>query len=296
MQWYGQMLKGLDTNGDGKIDEAEVGQDGRRKYYAERIIRRAGLEPKYPISLKRVQEGLKKTSGQSSSSSSSSKSKKEGTPLVPGFDVETETLPVPGFGGTIEEQAKTVATGTRSSSTPSTSSRSSRSSTSSRDSSSTSSRDSSSSSSTSTRGREYEVRRYAQSLLRQYDKNRNGKLEKDEWSNMRGSPEKSDRNKDGVITSEELTDRLMNYSRGRAGGGRSNSSKESYRALSAIERLPDGLPDWFAELDSNEDGQVAMSEYATQWSDAKAREFELYDLNNDGIITPPECLEADEDE
>ena len=60
--------------------------------------------------------------------------------------------------------------------------------------------------------------------------------------------------------------------------------------------LPKGLPDWFVERDSNEDGQVAMCEYATYWSDAKALEFGFYDLNNDGIITPLECLEADEDQ
>jgi len=279
LQWYEQMLKGWDTNGNGMIDEAEVSEDGRRKYYVERIVQRAGMTVKYPIPIKRVNEGLKKSGGQGSSSSS--KSKKEGTPLVPGFGAEVEVSAVPGFGGTIEEQEKAAAASRRAPTSAAQSSQSSH---------------SSGESSTSSRNREHEVRRYAQSLLKQYDKNRNGKLEKDEWQDMKGNPAESDRNKDGIITSEELTNRLVNYSRGRSGGGDgSDSSRRSYRFLSPSERLPDGLPDWFAELDSNEDGQVAMCEYATLWSDAKALEFEFYDLNNDGLITPMECLEADED-
>jgi hypothetical protein len=47
------------------------------------------------------------------------------------------------------------------------------------------------------------------------------------------------------------------------------------------------------DQDANGDGQVAMAEYASFWSDGKAREFARYDLDRDGIITPRECLNAD---
>jgi hypothetical protein len=49
------------------------------------------------------------------------------------------------------------------------------------------------------------VRRYAEALLRQYDKNKNGVLEKDEWSQMPEQWRTADRNGDGKITLEELT-------------------------------------------------------------------------------------------
>jgi hypothetical protein len=63
--------------------------------------------------------------------------------------------------------------------------------------------------------------------------------------------------------------------------------------LPAIDRLPDGLPDWFARKDVNGDGQVTMSEYSSEWSAEKAREFTRYDLNGDGIVTPQECLQVE---
>ncbi|NQT37484.1 MAG: hypothetical protein HQ581_08350 [Planctomycetes bacterium] len=70
--------------------------------------------------------------------------------------------------------------------------------------------------------------------------------------------------------------------------------RKSYRFRSPTERLPDGLPNWFAQKDADSDGQVAMAEYASSWTDAKALEFTRVDLNNDGLITPKECLRAEE--
>jgi Ca2+-binding EF-hand superfamily protein len=53
------------------------------------------------------------------------------------------------------------------------------------------------------------------------------------------------------------------------------------------------LPDWFVQKDADGDGQVSMAEFATEWTDAKAAEFQKYDMNNDGFITPEECLRAE---
>jgi hypothetical protein len=158
------------------------------------------------------------------------------------------------------------------------------------------------------------MRDYAKSLLRQYDKNKNGVIDKDEWGSMRGDPAKDDLNKDGQLTLDELIVRLNNYSRGKSSGGSSGSTKsyrsrssggsygsksrgdgdkkKTYRVLSPLERLPRGLPDWFARNDKNGDGQIAMSEYAATWSNSKADEFAKYDLNRDGVITPDECLDG----
>ncbi len=156
------------------------------------------------------------------------------------------------------------------------------------------------------------VRRYAEAMLRQYDKNKNNVLEKDEWSQMRSTWHEADANRDGVITLEELAARMANFSRSRSGpssppssppsgtmvaaapsGGGASTPRKSIRFLSPQERLPSGLPDWFVRKDADEDGQVSMAEYARGgWSNALAEEFAKYDLNGDGIVTPEECLKS----
>jgi Ca2+-binding EF-hand superfamily protein len=55
------------------------------------------------------------------------------------------------------------------------------------------------------------VRRYAEGLMKQYDENKNGVLDKEEWAKMSGDPKRADRNEDGIITLDELADRLGAY-------------------------------------------------------------------------------------
>lgn len=74
------------------------------------------------------------------------------------------------------------------------------------------------------------------------------------------------------------------------------STKKSYRIPTATERLPKGLPDWFARNDANADGQVMMAEYMTSLTEQMAADFLKYDLNTDGVITPAECLKVVEAE
>lgn len=54
-------------------------------------------------------------------------------------------------------------------------------------------------------------------------------------------------------------------------------------------RLPPGLPPWFHKLDADGDGQITLSEFAPTASVAALREFEAYDHNRDGVITPQEA-------
>jgi hypothetical protein len=67
---------------------------------------------------------------------------------------------------------------------------------------------------------ESRVRQYAESLLKQYDKNKNGVLEKDEWSQMPERWRGADRNGDGKITLDELVARLAETFRGSPPRGR----------------------------------------------------------------------------
>lgn len=164
---------------------------------------------------------------------------------------------------------------------------------------------------------------YAQGLLRQYDENKSGVLEKNEWEKMKADYHAADVNKDSVITQEELAAKLAGYAstpspttvsstpsgsssttskkwwqKDREGSSSSATGvkaaeKKTYRFLSPTERLPKGLPDWFARNDADGDGQVGMSEYTTTWSESAVAEFEKYDRNRDGVITADECLEVE---
>jgi Ca2+-binding EF-hand superfamily protein len=156
-------------------------------------------------------------------------------------------------------------------------------------------------------------------LIRQYDVNKNGMLERDEWKNMRSEHQAADGNKDQVITVEELAASLQAYSAGGRSGGsgygsrggdrgygdrgygsretggdlRQPAAKKSYRVSSPTERLPKGVPDYFYRNDTDADGQISMSEYATGWSDQIAAEFQKLDKNGDGILTADECVRDD---
>jgi len=147
---------------------------------------------------------------------------------------------------------------------------------------------------------------YAKGLLQQYDKNKNGVLEQEEWSEMKkssktllGDVKENDTNRDGKISIEELIPALMRYSRSRSGsssggfpGRGSDLQKQfAYRFRTALERLPSGMPSEFLQKDTDGDGQVAMAEFlAGQQSEARAAEFAQYDLNGDGFITAEEWL------
>ena len=181
-----------------------------------------------------------------------------------------------------------------------------------------------SSSSSSSGGDFAKFKDYATSLIKQHDQNKNGVLEKDEWRDLKSEHRAADANSDGVITVDELALKLQAYSSGSSSsssansyssksgsstsssdsqkrswggwGSKSNSSttkpteKKDYRFQTATDRLPKGLPDWFLRSDVDADGQVAMVEYSTSWSDSTAAEFQKYDLDGDGFITPEEVL------
>lgn len=147
-----------------------------------------------------------------------------------------------------------------------------------------------------------EVRRLktlARSLLILNDKNKSGKLERSEWSRLEGDPQRSDQNKDGVLTAAELADHLAGYGAReqktrRAKKSKSSTSKKktSYRFLTPHERLPKGLPDWFVKNDTNFDGQISLTEYASSLSTIKLQAFQRMDLNNDGFVVAQEYLSS----
>ncbi len=136
------------------------------------------------------------------------------------------------------------------------------------------------------RGREEEERRRRQdprtreawylsgSIMYRYDLNRNGSLEPNEFRNLGEKAASADADGRGRVDRQELVEWLL-------------------RVAERPERdLPPELPEWFRQRDADADAQVTMAEFAQQWSEDKVTQFEKYDLNSDGIITPEECVGA----
>jgi len=280
--------------------------DGRRRQMLNRMAERAGLDPGRPIPVAKLREAMQRGRGQAGnnrgrgapasgggaarpasggSSTPSSAGKKPPPSKVSGFGVQSNGASVRGFGKTAGDPSRS-SSASAAKSTPATSAGNAE--------------------------EEERYRRAAAGWMRRYDKNNNGKLEREEWKGMRGDPKATDKNGDGVITLDEMTVRVKEYSRNpsrwrRSGSGGSSTSSssgsssasddqekpKSYRFLSPTERLPDGLPEWFTDRDADADGQVAMVEWTTDWSHSKVSDFDAWDMNSDGMITPAECIRAE---
>jgi Ca2+-binding EF-hand superfamily protein len=159
-------------------------------------------------------------------------------------------------------------------------------------------------------------RQEAERAFRSYDRNNDGKITSEEMRRSRYGADLPmyDKNRDGIITMNEMEYR---YARRRVENLQETASNQqrrdersrreekeekqfgyqwgdrrSYRKAPIVERLPDGLPEWFGRDDADQDGQIAMMEFSTDWSDSVMADFNQFDLSRDGLITPRECLRA----
>jgi len=292
--WMQGFLRRLDRNGDGRIDESELDPQGREML--KRMAERAGVEPKLPILIDEFSKSMAERMEQrrpggggppgSGSTAGSPTTVSKEPPKVPGFGASAKPAAVPGFG-----TASATPSGLRLASSGQATA-------------AESSPPQPEASLAPSRRDLDRFRDLALSNIRRYDKNGNGQLEAHEWAGQRERFKAADGNHDGTITRDEMAGWLAQYSRSQGGGSQgdhrsasasparsySAGSPMSYRFRTPTERLPEGLPSWFAQRDVNGDGQVSMAEFATFWSDAKVAEFDQQDANRDGIITPGECL------
>lgn len=305
VQFYEGLMRQMDTNQDGTVSKEEISQSRMGEYLVSRIKERAGVDVSGGFRIDELRQKVidyykQRYGGDSQNAQSSSGSQSSTTSsqpqqsfsilrlgpnvTVPGFGTPTTSSPssptVPGFGS---PTAGSGTPGTSSGTAPTTSTGS------------------------APQGQvlalpppqplDERIRRYAEGLMRQYDENRSGKLEKNEWEKMRGSDwAKADKDGNSELTLQEIGEHLA----AQAGGSSSSSSSgkatpvstKRFIQRSPWDRLPEGLPSWFKEKDRDRDGQVLMAEFTDKWTQDKLREFQKYDLNGDGVITPAECLKV----
>ncbi len=261
-------LTRLDANGNGILDPEE--QQGPAQFLISRM-QQGGMkiEPGKPISLKTLTKGFeemqKSRESGGESSSRGNQEPEEPALLVPGFGIPLEEMPIPplGFGVAAEMLATPVAP---------------------------------------------EDLREAEERMRRYDSDKDGFLSKSEVSRLSGDPMDFDRNRDGKLSVSELA---VRYARRRETEESSRDERKDRRERDSEETVsvPDvydgrksyratpgssseGLPGWFMDKDKNQDNQVSMAEYASEWNDDAVTEFFNFDLSADGVITASECLRA----
>ncbi len=113
----------------------------------------------------------------------------------------------------------------------------------------------------------------ARTLLSRFDSNRNGRLSEVEAGSMGIPFGRMDVNRDGELDRDELQ-AFMSELQDEAGD------------------ISEGLPSWFYERDKNRDNQVAMAEFAEEWTEESLREFNELDTNQDGLLTINEAIQA----
>lgn len=119
----------------------------------------------------------------------------------------------------------------------------------------------------SSRGRQHPMVTAANHIMQRYDTNRNNVLEENEVLSMEGA-KAADYDGDGSVTVVDL----FNWLQRKPASGQPPSQH------------------WFDARDTNQDGQVSMSEYANgeAWTVAISKEFARYDHDGDGFIAKSE--------
>ncbi len=154
--------------------------------------------------------------------------------------------------------------------------------------------------------------RYAERVVRRHDTNGDGRVDAEEWQAMQGQPATADVNGDGQLTVEEFARHLATYGSGRRirlskGGGQgepqpaTEAPNDTAIPANALDRQRDtkfvapvagGTPGWFIERDTDGDAQLTLSEFSPRLRATEVAEFNRYDLNGDGLLTPAELAKA----
>lgn len=273
------MLKRLDTNNNGVLDPDEQA-GGPGKFIVDRMARSdSSIKPGTAIPLNKISDAFQKMRGGGDDRGRDDRGRgdsRQSDPdagltamlLVPGFGIEEDPIPPLGFGPNSAMMAVEVRA---------------------------------------------EDKAEAEKRIREFDRDNDGQLSSEELRRFAGNPLDFDSNQDGKLSAVELSVRYARRrevkqtdeaarNRGRQDRGRGErdsdtsevdyfNGRKSYRILDGSESA-DGVPGFFFDKDSNQDGQVTMAEFADEWTDELINEFFKSDLNRDGIITVEEVLQA----
>ena len=270
-------LSRMDANGNGVLDPSE--QQGPAQFLISRLQQAdPSIKAGQPISIKKVSEAFTKMRGggggndprasRGGGGSSAADQALEPEPLVPGFGVDSEPMPLPGFGATAEMLSVEVTDADR--------------------------KEAAERMARYDRNRDGFITkdelssRFAGNPM-DFDRNKDGRLSEAELAvryarrregeeAARADSKRDYRRKDDRRRKDEKEVDIY--------GGRT-----SYR-VTEPKALPEGLPGFFTDKDRNGDGQVTMPEFASEWTDQLVAEFDKSDLNNDGTITAAEALKA----
>jgi hypothetical protein len=283
------LLRQLDRNGNGMIDadEAEAGPG----QFLQRMLRRGGTEPQFPIPISQLQQTLADSFRTRNAGPSGDQSPGGAPPTAPGGPPK-----VMGFGDANKPAAPAAASGAEPKPTPPPQT------------------PASPATAIAEAPADLRIPALVATIIQQSDKDGDGKLARGEWitPGKWGTFDEANRSGGDFVTSDELIVHLIDLlRRGQLSGELGNSAgapeasaveaaststsppaRKSGRFLTSAERLPKGLPDWFTAKDADGDGQIAMAEFARQWSPDRVAEFDRYDRNHDGVITAAECLKT----
>lgn len=117
-------------------------------------------------------------------------------------------------------------------------------------------------------------REMAYDLVSRYDRNQDYSLDAFERKDLGINITDADSDVDGLLSFRELDGWL-------------------FRQIGEEENdLTDVLPDWFFERDANQDGQLELAEFTTEYSPSDIKQFESMDSNDDGLLTDLELANA----
>ena len=133
-----------------------------------------------------------------------------------------------------------------------------------------------------------------------YDRNGDGYLNPDEMPpQLKAELGRWDTSRDNLISLDEYKFYYASRMQNRKGGGNQQFNpvaiiieEEDLETRPVVQRFGKlsvkELPSWFMELDTNKDGQIDMYEWRKGGKDLE--EFQEWDRNNDGLITPEEAM------